>query len=399
MKSKKLSFLVEYPKFRSSLSDLKDIIFFFPFYHFGGAERVHTDILKIFPKKDTSCFITKTSENDFFRKEFEENTNIIPYFKIKSGQYKIYVKTLAKAINKKKSPVVFGCNNPFFYQMIPYLENHVKIIDLIHAFSYEEPLAAEKISLPVAGRIDTRIVLGQKTKNDFAELYRKNHLSEKLLDRIEIIKNKVEIPKTYVPKMDFENLKILFVARNSFEKRPHYVTEIAKKCLKENLNITFSFVGNFEENFSDLENVKIIGAIDSYEKMQKIYLEHHLLLITSFREGFPMVISEGMANGVVPVTINIGEISEIITPENKNGFLINDANLSLYSSVKERVSNKFMNYEKEKPITENFLEIIKFIMKNPDLYKEYSQNTYETAKKYFSGETFEMAYRKILEKK
>ena len=368
MKSSKVNFLLEHPKFRAEMNKLKEIIFFFPFYHFGGAERVHIDILKVFKNERSSCFITENSDNAVFKTEFEQNTHVILYYKLKSKKYKIYLRTIAKAINKKKHPIVFGCNTLFFYELIPYLEDHVKIIDLIHAFSYELPYAPEKLSIPVAERIDARVVLGQKTKNDFVALYNENNISLQLLDKIHIIKNKVEIPENYSANENLEILKVLFIARNSFEKRPHYVIEIAKKCLEKKLNVNFTFVGDFEKKFTNLENIEIIGSIDSSDKMQEIYKNHHVLLITSFREGFPMVILEGMANGVVPISTNVGEISEVINHENKNGFLINDYNLNLYNSAEKNISNQFLNFEKEQSTIEDFLNTIITLQNNENLY-------------------------------
>jgi len=396
MKSSKLQFLIEYPKFKSELKKLNDIIFFFPFYSFGGAERVHINILEAVKDFKTSCFISETSSNDFFRKEFEKNTHLIPYFNLKTKKYRIYIQQIAKAINKKKSPVVFGCNSTLFYDILPFLQNHIQIIDLIHAFSYEEPRASEKISLPLVEKIDIRVVLGERTKNDFRKLYYNHNISEKFIERIEIIKNKVDIPEKIYPKTDSEILRVLFIARNSFEKRAHYVTEIAKKCLEENLNINFSFVGDFEENFSDLKNIKMIGPINSQETMAEIYQTHDVLLITSFREGFPLVISEGMAHGIIPVSTDVGEISEVINSKNKNGFLIADPNTSIYSTSNKTIPDTFLNYENEIFVIDTFIKTLKIIQSNDELRKEYSNNAYETAKIFFSKEKFENSYKNIL---
>lgn len=396
MKSNKLQFLIEYPKFMSELKKLNDIIFFFPFYSFGGAERVHINILKATKDFKTSCFISENSANDFFKKEFENNTYLIPYFNLKSKKYNIYIRQIAKSINKKKSPIVFGCNSNLFYKVLPLLKNHVKIIDLIHAFSYEEPLASEKISLHLVEKIDIRVVLGEKTKNDFRELYHNHNISEKLMDRIEIIKNMVNIPKKIYSKPHSEILRILFIARNSFEKRPHYVIEIAKKCLEENLNMKFSFVGDFEKEFSDLENIEIIGPVNSQQRMAEIYQSHDILLITSFREGFPLVVSEGMAHGIIPVSTDVGEISEVINLKNKNGFLISDPNIFIYYTSNERIPSKFLNYEDEILVINKFIKTLKTLQWNYELRKEYSSHAYETAKLFFSREKFENSYKNML---
>ena len=84
MKSSKLAYLYEFPKFLKEIKKLNDIIFFFPFYHFGGGETVHLDILKIFKDYKTSCFIIHESDNDFLREDFLKVTNIVDLWKYKS---------------------------------------------------------------------------------------------------------------------------------------------------------------------------------------------------------------------------------------------------------------------------------------------------------------------------
>ncbi|WP_444626173.1 hypothetical protein ACSLMG_11115 [Flavobacterium columnare] len=201
--------------------DNKEFFFFFPYYHLGGAETVHNDILKIFKDFNSICFITEKSVNNFNKSLFESNMFLLEVYKYSRKKVRLFLlKKIAEKINKTDNPRVFGCNSMFFYDLIPFLKDHVKVIDLLHAFSYEEPNASEKYSLPVASRINKRIVLGQKTKNDFKELYKTNNKDSKLINRIEIIKNKVSIPEMY-NKKDLSKITILFVGRDSYEKRPH----------------------------------------------------------------------------------------------------------------------------------------------------------------------------------
>ena len=47
-------------------------------------------------------------------------------------------------------------------------------------------------------------------------------------------------------------------------------------------------------------------------------------MITSFREGFPMVIPEAMAQGAIPISTNVGGINEHIT-NFENGVLIDNS--------------------------------------------------------------------------
>lgn len=401
MKSTKINYLFEFPKFKKEISNINDIIFFFPFYHFGGGERVHADILEIFKDYKTTCFIVHKSENDFLKEDFYKNSDVKELGKYKSIKYQSYYQSLAKEINKKKNPIIFGCNNLFFYRLIPFLHDHVKVIDLTHAFTYEDSKSPEKFSIDVAKRIDKRIVLGKKTLNDFANLYKDFGIDSSYLSKISVIKNRVSIPESYIQKQKNENLKIIFVSRNSHEKRPEMFFEIAKRCDAKNKNFDFLLVGDFDENIPHPSNMSILGSIKDKELLNSYYANSDLLLITSFREGFPMVVLEGMAFGVVPICTNVGEMQEFIGRQYKNGVLIEDRSIDRYM----KLEHNYVENEKWLPrmlltsVPEDvnvcidiFIEIIEEFNNNRNLLQDYSKNAYETIRANFSPQQNKQAY-------
>ncbi len=285
------------------------LYFFFPFYHIGGAETVHLKILAACEVKP-NCFITNQSFSEANRQNFEKVSNLISFDdsvnKIKCRN--ILLKLLAAKINRHKTPVVFGCNSIFFYDLIPLLKDHVRIMDLTHAFSYEE-YSPESYSLPFATRLDTRVVLGTKTKADYAELYQKNGINPIFTERIRIIKNAVEIPKAII-KSENKILQLIFVARNSPEKRPEIVFDILRKLNEINFPFHCRIIGDFPEG-QELENTEFTGEIHDTNRLNDLYTKSDILLLTSEREGLPMVILEAMAHKVVPVSTSVGEIPEL----------------------------------------------------------------------------------------
>ena len=82
MKSSKINNLIDILKFKNNLRN-KNIFFFFPYYHIGGAERVHIDILKVFKNQKTVCIITNSSLNNYFYEEFNSNSKLIEIEKFK----------------------------------------------------------------------------------------------------------------------------------------------------------------------------------------------------------------------------------------------------------------------------------------------------------------------------
>lgn len=347
----------------------QEIFFFFPFYHLGGAETVHNDILEIFSKNESVCFITNKSVNTFNKANFEKSTVLLEINKLIRGRFlkKVAIKKISRKINAAKKPIVFGCNSEFFYDLIPFLDEKVKVIDLIHAFSYEESSAAEKVSLKVVDRINKRVVLGEKTKSDFKELYLKENKDLALLERVKIIKNKVDVPENKIIKDVSSPMVVLFVARDSYEKRPEIFFEIAKNCFKINLDIKFKVIGDYFENYEITPNVEIIGPIKEKNIINTYYKEADLILITSSREGFPMVILEGMSYGVVPISTNVGEIATFINDENQNGFLI-------------------QNHANAQQIVTDFTEKILYINTNRTILEKYSFKAYTSVKQEFSSD-------------
>lgn len=375
MKSSKINHYIDVFKLNKKLSN-KKVFFFFPFYHIGGAERVHIDILKVFKDYQIVCIITNQSQNNYFYEEFISNSEVIEIEKYKNKYIHKYINRIINKINNTPNSIVFGCNSGLFYNSIPQFNSNVKVIDLIHAFSYEEPNAAEKFSLPFVERINNRIILGKKTYSDFENLYLENNIDLKNLNKIKIIKNKVDVPKEFPLKPNNKNLKILFVGRNSYEKRPEIFFKIAQKSLDLNLCIEFTIIGDFEKNLKVPKNVSIEGLIQDENLLNSFYLNADVLLITSSREGFPMVILESMAFGVVPITTDVGEINEFINSNNQNGFLIE-------------------NNSNEEQIIDDFIKTIKQLLNNNILLKKTQLNAYTTIANNYKTEVFTREYKNL----
>ena len=99
MKTKLISiiFLIKYSTDLFIKLFNKKNIFIFPFYHTGGAEKVHLDIVQSFPKKDNLVIFTNTSYNNHFLSEFEKNAKIFHYHRLKHNLYfrKVVLKLLS----------------------------------------------------------------------------------------------------------------------------------------------------------------------------------------------------------------------------------------------------------------------------------------------------------------
>ncbi len=392
---------MNYFLFKRKQLNISRIIFFFPHYSFGGGERVHADILKIFKDQNPTCFITLPSKNDLLKNEFYTYAKVIelfPYLITKYNRY--FAKLLAKKINQISNPIIFSSNNKFFYDLIPYLKTEVKLIDLTHTFHYEETEPFEKYSLKVANRLSKRIVLGQKTKSEFEKLYQENHIDRELINRIEIIPNKVDVPES-LNKTYNKNLKILFVSRNSFEKRPEFFVEIAKRCLMQNKPYEFTLVGDFSKSDFFPKNIQVLGTIKEREVMHQLYSTHDILLITSAREGLPLVMLESMAFGMVPICTAVGEINSVINQTTNCGYLIHDKSIELWfdywqnrNSQDWHLESYNLQHEEEQQTISDFTKQIDYLNHHRDELQAVGKNAHQLVKLNFSEEENTKAYKK-----
>ena len=121
--------------------------------------------------------------------------------------------------------------------------------------------------------------------------------------------------------------------------------------------------------------MKFSGEIKDASIIAEKYKESDILLITSFREGFPMVIMEGMANGVIPMSTDVGDISSHVK-HHQNGVI---------------VSNK-----DESEIVNEFVKEIKELCTDRQKLSTLSNESYLYASMNFDYNRFRNQYRELL---
>lgn len=379
--------LLYYPKYLRLLKQIDtcfeqqyDVFCFFPAYHIGGAEKVHAQILQALKQFRVATFITHKSKSDAFKETYKAASK--SFIDIAAtGNYVFFQKRLAEHLANKLNSVtysctLFGCNAVLFYLLLPLIKNEkIKKVDLLHAFApYIRGI--EHTSIHYVQWIDTRIVINKKTREDYRIQYKEHLVNENLLDRIQIIYNALDaqcLPK----EKDFSfPLKCLFVGRGTSEKRFSIFLAVAAECRNRQLPIEFTAVGDLEDYKHINRNVLFRGEIKNESKLKKIYEAHHLLLITSIYEGFPLTIMEAMCNGLVSISTDVGGIPEHIYPY-KNGFLIK-------------------NQASEKKIVEDITALFIHLSETPEQVAEISVNSIQYAQQNFNLENFKRSYIEVL---
>ncbi|HEU4859224.1 MAG TPA: hypothetical protein VFT15_05275, partial [Chitinophagaceae bacterium] len=122
------------------------IFFFFPFYHTGGAEKVHAQIATATGGNDCIIFFTRRSDDDRFIDDFKktgcEIKDVSAYTDNKWLYFLnlVYRGLITGYINSQKlKPIVFNGQCNFAYKISPWINNTIKQVELIHSlnsFSY-----------------------------------------------------------------------------------------------------------------------------------------------------------------------------------------------------------------------------------------------------------------------
>jgi glycosyltransferase involved in cell wall biosynthesis len=347
------------------MKKLKLIILMIPHHHIGGAERVHLNIIKTLKYKPIVFF--GYSNSNKISTEFSNNAHC---FLITSDKRKKVALLFLQIISYFTPVVLFGCNSCLFYNFVSKLKGKLKAVDLTHAFSFPEH-GMEISSLPYVNFIDTRIVINYKTFNDYKALYQKNSIEESLLARFKIISNGIIIRDFDDSQIEtrFSNFTIGFVGRNSAEKRPELFFEVVKQT-----KIKAKAIGDNFDNFkTDFPEVDYFENCNVPEIIRNQFSGISLLIVSSSREGFPLVIMEAMEMGIPVIATDVGSISEHVI-NGENGYL---------SIVDE---GTFLSLTMSK---------INTIIQDKELYRNLSLKAREHAEQNFDIEIFNKQYREL----
>lgn len=353
------------------------IFFFFPFYQVGGAERIHADIVGCVKDRKPWVFFTNQSKDDKFKHLFEGRARLFDISFLTTGSITYYfcIGALAAFINRHHNAVVFGCNNVLFYHLLPHLKKDVRRIDLLHAFGG----GIEGVSLPFVNEIDARVIYSSKVYAELKEQYAASagKVDPKMIDRVLFINNQVAVPDEFPVKSETARLKVLYVGRGAEEKRVHLAGRAAAECRKSGIPAEFGFIGDVDDfiEASDRDACILRGEIADTSVLNKFYDEADVVVMTSSREGVPMVIMEAMAHGAVTVSTNVGGIPD---------------------HVKHGVNGLLITASDEAEIVSTLVGYIAQLCEDRSSLKKMSHNAFDYARANFTLSKFCFAYRRLL---
>ncbi|WP_346317750.1 glycosyltransferase family 4 protein [Chitinophaga sp. YIM B06452] len=352
------------------LKEEYDIFMFFPFYHVGGAEKVHSEIAKLFPGKKVMIFFTKRSVNAAMLPAFEAPGNTIRDISKYTDNKFLYFNNLiwrgiaaAYISRQRKQPVVFNGQCNFAYKLSPHVPGRIRQVELIHAFH-----SFSYIRIPFIPYYETTVMISRESIQRHLELYQQYGIPAGYAERIKLVMNGIPLPQDTTP-LEEDNM-LLYVGRGTPEKRVHLVAAIAKAA-----GVSAGFIGNVEEAIPQELRAycRFYGELADAAKIDELYRRHRVIMITSIREGFPMVIMEGMARGLAVLATDAGDIPFHVR-NGENGYLVNhlDTEEHIIAAAAQLVKNW-----------------------QPVALETMRQNNIAYARGHFSMEAFAEAYRSL----
>ncbi len=373
-----------------------NIYYFFPLASIGGTESVHADILEALKDYPSETYIRyrtnvwKGREYAQSKAAYKEGVAMLPNFKLHSkvtfvsswlesprfGRMMRYffIKKLIRKINKQNTIIIFWHRDSIAF-LWPHIKNHVPIIDIVHNNSNNNFPDAQYLLKDWSARINQRILVSEGLKSLLEVLYDNLDNKGQLIKRLTTIPHCVEFPKEGYLSKNNDKLKVLFIGRDSVEKRFELILQIAKRAADQNLPYEFHIVGPEPTKFiaSEWHTIRWYGSISNRDEINEMYRNVDVILLTSVIEGFPKVLAEAMAFSVIPVATKVGDIPMQIKT-NVNGFI---------TAVDDCVNESLFHLSN--------------IHQDPDLRNRIRENAYSYAVENFRKERFQNDWKRIID--
>lgn len=293
----------------------------------GGAERVLLDIAESFDRQGEELFVIATHSRDSrWLDPWRRRVDHVHDLSAEYGPENIASALYSLVVNHAMSVVVLQ-NTLYGYIALPQLRTAMpmlQIVDVVHAVG--GPWDLVRVVAPVAGAIDTRLVISEGGRRHLAETGTPE-------ERIRLIPNGVDLNHFRpAPGPDDGIFRILFAARLDPVKRPLLLPWIAAELRRIQPKRRFRMIvaGDGPQSEELRADVEKAGVSDLFEfrgfmaDVAPLMIECDALLLTSSHEGIPLSILEAFASGRPAVAPRAGAIAEILDPE--AGVLVIDTN-------------------------------------------------------------------------
>ena len=335
----------------------------------GGAQRVATNVFNEIKRRGYSIvFISVFMKHDTLSFTLDKN---IPFFYLNQGEGHLVrtflqsYKKLSKIVKDNKVSLIIADG-----YSVDLLASMISLFHKIPMVHWEHTsLANAHYNSDVVSRIyrfvgvhisKVIIALTEKNKAEFQKKYwtRKN--------KVLVIPNWIEGIENEAPHYNPESKTIVSVGRADAVKGFDRLVEVASIIEKNHNDWEWQIWGDFETSHGKeiaqliqkkgLDDfIKIKGTTD---RMNCIYNNAAMIVLTSYYEGLPMVLIEAKANRLPAISFDIETGPSEIIEDGVNGYLINNNNV-------DDMANKIIT-----------------LMDNKEKRIEFSKNTHLGIEKY-----------------
>lgn len=330
---------------------------------FSGAENVACQIIKMFSDREPGIEMAYCSPKGEIEQALKKEK--IDYYPLE----KMSRKELRRVIKTYKPDIIHAHDmKSSFYSAIS--QSNIKIISHIHNSDFKaRKFSIKSLLYKYASKKIKRIIW--VSTSCLETYYFSNYIKQKSCVLKNVI-NKDELyekAKNDAREYDFD---IVYIGRLANPKNPLRLVEILSKVIKSNDSIKVGIVGSGDleeatrakaEEYGLNDNISFLGFCSN---PYKILSSAKLMIMTSDREGLPMVALEAMAFGIPIVSTPTDGMNEIIV-NSYNGYLCNEDDkfsniiLSLISdnNLRNEISNNVLTQFSEINNVENYFLTLK----------------------------------------
>ena len=302
----------------------KNLLFIFPHFVFGGADKFNYDLVsKLDKNKYNITIITTEPSENVWRSRFEKHAEI--YDLTTFLHRKNWAGFIHYIIKSRNIDLVMMSNSYYAYYVTPWLKSEypeVIFTDYIHAHDWSWRNGGyPRDSIAISKFLDKTY-----TCNEFVKHVMQNEMNGQDqnietvyigVDTDDFNPNNVTIENKQIQNLEGKKV-ILFPCRIVELKRPVFMVKVFKKILEKRDDVVLLVVGDGEQLIdmksaaNDLNIYDKIIFAGMQNNMKQFYKVADVSVICSLTEGLALTAYEALSMSVPVVTSDVGGQSELV---------------------------------------------------------------------------------------